>query len=229
MVTAIIVAAGKGSRMNINYNKQYIKIREKEVLAYTLEVFQKNINVDNIILVAHESEIDFCKNEIVKKYKISKVKDVISGGETRQESVYNGLNSCKKSDIVVIHDGARPFLNGKYIDESIYLAKKKKTAVLAVKVKDTIKVGRNGKFINTLNRDSLYSVQTPQTFDYSLILDAHEKSIANGFVGTDDSSLVENLGYEVNIVEGDYFNIKITTKEDVYIGEAIINFLEGRS
>lgn len=227
MVTAIIVAAGKGSRMNVGYNKQYIKIKEKEILTYTLEIFERNKKVDNIILVAHENEVDFCEKQIVEKYNILKVIKVVSGGRTRQESVYKGLKECKDSDLIIIHDGARPFLKSDYIDKCINVALEKQSAVLAVKVKDTIKTGENGVFINTLKRDNLYSVQTPQVFKYDLIIKAHKKAIENDLIATDDASLIEDLGHKVNIVEGDYFNIKVTTKEDIFLGESIINYMEG--
>lgn len=226
MVNAIILAAGSGSRMNIGYNKQYICLNGKEVLAYTLEAFQKNDKVDNIILVSSSKEIDFCKENIVEKYNFTKVSRIVSGGETRQNSVYNGLKACKGSEIVIIHDGARPFVKKEFINESILKAKEFGASTVAVKVKDTIKTGEDNIFKSTLNRDNLYSVQTPQAFKYDLILKAHENAVKNNLNGTDDSSLVEFLEGKVYIVNGDYFNIKITTKEDIYIGEAIIKAMK---
>lgn len=226
MITAIVLAAGSGRRMNLGYNKQYLKLRDKEVLAYTLEAFQDNKSIDSIIVVSHKDEIDLLRKTIIGKYNFTKVSNIIVGGETRQESVYNGLKACKNCNIAVIHDGARPFVKGEYIDECVELAKKEKSAVLAVKVKDTIKMGEEGIFTSTLDRGKLYSVQTPQVFKYELILKAYENAKKNGLCGTDDASLVELLGEKVNIVLGDYFNIKITTIEDKYIGEAIINCME---
>ncbi|KMT22427.1 2-C-methyl-D-erythritol 4-phosphate cytidylyltransferase [Clostridium cylindrosporum] len=226
MVTAIIVAAGMGSRMNLGYNKQFIKLFDKEILAYTLEVFQEINEVDNIILVASQNEMDFCRNNIINKYNITKVNKIVKGGRTRQESVFNGLKSCENCDIVLIHDGARPFINPKVIVDTISLSKTKGAAAAAVKVKDTIKKGNNNRFIDTLNREELYSIQTPQTFKFDLILKAHESAVLSGFEGSDDTSLVENIGESVYVVNGDYFNIKITTKEDIYIGEAILKAIK---
>lgn len=226
MVTAIIVAAGMGSRMNLGYNKQYLKLLGKEVLAYTLETFQSVEEIDNIILVSALEEIDFCKEKIVDKYNITKVTKIVSGGKSRQESVYNGLKNCMESDIVVIHDGARPFIKPNIIIESVKLTKDKNATTVGVKVKDTIKKGNDTVYVDTLNRDELYMVQTPQSFRFSLIYKAHELAKAQGFEGTDDASLVEHIGEKVYIVKGDYFNIKITTKEDIYIGEGIIKGLK---
>lgn len=228
MITAIIVAAGMGSRMNLGYNKQYLKLFNKEILVYTLEAFQNVDEIDNIILVTHEDEIGFCTENIVKKYSIDKVSKIVSGATTRQGSVYNGLKACENSHLVLIHDGARPFIKEEVIKESIKFGIEKGAATVAVKVKDTIKFGKDGAFTGTLNRDELYSIQTPQTFRYELILKAHNFAIENGYNGTDDASLLENLGEKVYIVNGDYFNIKITTKEDIYIGNGILTaFKEG--
>lgn len=226
MITAIIVAAGTGSRMDLGYNKQYLKLLGKEILAYTLETFQSISEIDNIVLVSSSSEIGFCRENIVKKYSISKVQDIVKGSTTRQGSVYSGLKACKDSDIVIVHDGARPFIKQSIIRESIRVAKEKGASAAGVKIKDTIKKGREDEYTDTLNREELYSVQTPQTFKYDLILKAHSVAIENNYFGTDDTSLVEYIGEKVYIVNGDYFNIKITTKEDIYIGEGILKAIK---
>ncbi|MEG0371250.1 MAG: 2-C-methyl-D-erythritol 4-phosphate cytidylyltransferase, partial [Clostridium sp.] len=187
MVTAIIVAAGMGSRMNLSYNKQYVKLLDKEILAYTLEVFENTIGIDDIILVSAPDEIEFCRENIINKYHINKVKTIVSGGGSRQESVYNGLRAISRTDIVVVHDGARPFVSTKIIEESIYAAKEYGAAAASVKVKDTIKEGKSTTYGNTLNRENLFSIQTPQSFQYELILRAHENAIKYGFCATDDT------------------------------------------
>ncbi|MEG0641124.1 MAG: 2-C-methyl-D-erythritol 4-phosphate cytidylyltransferase [Clostridium sp.] len=226
MVTAIIVAAGMGSRMNLSYNKQYVKLLDKEILAYTLEVFENTIGIDDIILVSAPDEIEFCRENIINKYHINKVKTIVSGGGSRQESVYNGLRAISRTDIVVVHDGARPFVSTKIIEESIYAAKEYGAAAASVKVKDTIKEGKSTTYGNTLNRENLFSIQTPQSFQYELILRAHENAIKYGFCATDDTSLLDSIGESVHIINGDYFNIKITTREDIYIAEGILKALK---
>lgn len=225
MITAIIVAAGIGSRMGLGYNKQFLKISDKEVIAYTIEAFEKVKEIDNIILVSSKNEISLFK-DIINKYNFKKVLKVVEGGSSRQESVYNGLLQCETCDIVLIHDGARPFIKEEIIKESIKEVKDKNSVAVGVKVKDTVKKVYNMEYTSTLNREELYCVQTPQTFKYELILKAHKNALEKGYVGTDDTSLIEFLGEKVYIVNGDYFNIKITTKEDVYIGEGIVKALK---
>ncbi len=225
MITAIIVAAGIGSRMELGYNKQFLKISDKEVIAYTIEAFEKVKEIDNIILVSSKNEISLFK-DIINKYNFKKVLKVVEGGSSRQESVYNGLLQCETCDIVLIHDGARPFIKEEIIKESIKEVKDKNSVAVGVKVKDTVKKVYNMEYTSTLNREELYCVQTPQTFKYELILKAHKNALEKGYVGTDDTSLIEFLGEKVYIVNGDYFNIKITTKEDAYIGEGIVKALK---
>ncbi|MEF9934814.1 MAG: 2-C-methyl-D-erythritol 4-phosphate cytidylyltransferase [Clostridium sp.] len=225
MVNAVILAAGMGSRMNYGYNKQFIKINNKEILAYTLEAFNKCEDIDNIVIVASKNEVEYIKENVVTKYNIDKVKSITVGGDTRQESVYNGLKKIGDPSIVVIHDGARPFINKDIIKESINKAYQFGASTTGVKVKDTIKKGENNIFTETVDRTCLYSIQTPQSFKRDIILKCHEKAREEGFEATDDSMIVEKYGYSVSIVEGDYFNIKITTREDIFIGEGIIKAL----
>jgi 2-C-methyl-D-erythritol 4-phosphate cytidylyltransferase len=225
MVSAIIVAAGKGKRMGENINKQYIKLKDKEVLAITLEEFSKVDQVEEIIVVVSPDEVEFCKKNIIEKYNFSKVKKIVCGGKERQQSVYNGLLGCgAETDIVLIHDGARPFIDNEIICKSIEGAKINGACTVAVPVKDTIKVADSNKIITkTLKRDELYLIQTPQAFKYELILEAHKKALSETTLATDDTMLVEALGYKVKIIDGDYFNIKITTPEDLIFGNAILD------
>jgi 2-C-methyl-D-erythritol 4-phosphate cytidylyltransferase len=228
MISAIIVAAGKGKRMDQSINKQYIKLKDKEVLAITLEEFSKVEQVEEIIVVVSPDEVEFCKNNIIDKYNFSKVKKIVCGGKERQQSVYNGLLNCgAETDIVLIHDGARPFIDKETICKSIEGAKMNGACTVAVPVKDTIKVADSNKIITkTLKRDELYLIQTPQAFRYELILEAHKKALSENALATDDTMLVEALGCKVKIIDGDYFNIKITTPEDLIFGNAILDSLK---
>lgn len=222
-VCAIVVAAGKGTRMGAKVNKQFLNLKDKPILYYTLMAFQNCSLVDNIILVTAEKEIDYTKNEIVKKYDINKVSDVVFGGAERQYSVYNGLKAAKDCHIVLIHDGARPFVDEKIISEGIKYAEKFGSSACGVKPKDTIKLIDDHSFSKeTLNRDKLFIVQTPQCFKYELILNCHEKVMQEGIKVTDDTSVVEHCGEKVYLYEGSYNNIKITTPEDLVIGEKIL-------
>ena len=220
----VIVAAGTGSRMNMGINKQFIKLEGKEIIAYTIEKFYNNSNIEDIVVVVKEDESDFFKKEILDKYNFKNIK-IAYGGKERQDSVYNGLKLLdKKCHFVLIHDGARPFVSDKIIDNCIEEAKNHKAVVVGVPVKDTIKVIDKDKYIvDTPNRSVLWAVQTPQTFDYNILIDSYKDAFKNGFYGTDDAMLVERIGYKVKMVEGSYNNIKITTQEDLNIGSQILS------
>ena len=219
----VIVAAGTGSRMNMGINKQFIKLEGKEIIAYTIEKFYNNSNIEDIVVVVKEDESEFFKKEILDKYNFKNVK-IAYGGKERQDSVYNGLKLLdEKCDVVLIHDGARPFVSDKIIDKSIEEAKEHKAIVVGVPVKDTIKVIDNDKnIVDTPNRSVLWAVQTPQTFDYNILIDAYKDAFKNKFYGTDDAMLVERIGSKVKMLEGSYNNIKITTQEDLNIGSQIL-------
>ena len=219
----VIVAAGTGIRMNMGINKQFIKLEGKEIIAYTIEKFYNNSNIEDIVVVVKEDESEFFKKEILDKYNFKNVK-IAYGGKERQDSVYNGLKLLdEKCDVVLIHDGARPFVSDKIIDKSIEEAKEHKAIVVGVPVKDTIKVIDNDKnIVDTPNRSVLWAVQTPQTFDYNILIDAYKDAFKNKFYGTDDAMLVERIGYKVKMLEGSYNNIKITTQEDLNIGSQIL-------
>ena len=219
----VIVAAGTGSRMNMGINKQFIKLEGKEIIAYTIEKFYNNSNIEDIVVVVKEDESEFFKKEILDKYNFKNVK-IAYGGKERQDSVYNGLKLLdEKCDVVLIHDGARPFVSDKIIDKSIEEAKEHKAIVVGVPVKDTIKVIDNDKnIVDTPNRSVLWAVQTPQTFDYNILIDAYKDAFKNEFYGTDDAMLVERIGYKVKMLEGSYNNIKITTQEDLNVGSQIL-------
>lgn len=226
-VCAIIVAAGKGTRMGANINKQFLHIKDKPILYYTLKAFENCDLVDKIIVVTAKDEIEYCKNEIIDKYCIKKVLAVIQGGMERQHSVYNGLKAAFGYDIVLIHDGARPFVENKVIEDGIRYAEKFGACACGVQPKDTIKVMDEKKFSeNTLDRSKLFAVQTPQCFKYDLIFGCHEEVLKKGIKVTDDTSVVEYCGHKVYLYEGSYNNIKLTTPEDLIIGERILDYLE---
>lgn len=220
----IIVAAGTGSRMKANINKQFIKLNDKEIITYTIEKFYNNKNINDIVIVLKEDEVEFFKKEILVKYNFNNIK-IAYGGKERQDSVYNGIKVLDKNcKYVLVHDGARPFVNEDIINRSLEEVQKYKSVVVGVPVKDTIKVVNNNNYIvDTPNRSTLWSVQTPQTFDYSVIKRAYEDAFDNNFYGTDDAMLVERIGYTVKMIYGSYNNIKVTTPEDIDMGIQILN------
>jgi 2-C-methyl-D-erythritol 4-phosphate cytidylyltransferase len=223
-VSVIVPAAGMGKRMNSEKNKVFIFLNNKPVLAHTLEKFEDCEYVDEIILVVKKNEVDYCLEEIVMKYGFKKVKKVVKGGKERQDSVYNGLLAIdKKCDVVLVHDGARPFIEKKSIVNGIRGAIEHGACVVGVPVKDTIKVVNSDNYIiDTPKRSTLWAVQTPQCFSYDIIMEAYENARKNSIIATDDSMLVENIGYKVKMIMGSYTNIKLTTPEDMKFGEVIL-------
>lgn len=226
MNTAIILAGGRGSRMQAGINKAYLPLRDKPILAHTIDVFNNNKFIDEIILVVGDGEESMFKSHILNKINPWKVKKIVIGGHERQNSVYNGLiNLSDECSVVLIHDGARPFVSANVIEKCIEGAKEHGAVTTAVPVKETIKVVRNANIIDyTPDRKDLWITQTPQAFKTDIIIKAHIFANESNFVGTDDAMLVEKLGMEVRIVEGEYENIKITTPEDLIMAEAIMNY-----
>ena len=220
----VIVAAGSGSRMKRDINKQFIKLDGKEIIAYTIEKFYKSEDIDDIVIVIKENEEKYFIENIINKYGFDNIK-IAYGGKERQDSVYNGIKKLNNNcEIVLIHDGARPFVNEDIIKNSIEEAKENNAVVVGVPVKDTIKVvDWDGNIVDTPNRSLLWSVQTPQSFKYEIITKAYEYAYSNDYYGTDDAMLVEHIGYNVKMIEGSYDNIKITTEEDLHFGIQILN------
>lgn len=224
-ISALIAAAGQGKRMESDINKQYLKLLDKPILVYTLEVFIKSLIIDEIIVIVKEDEMEFCK-EVIDKYNLNKKPiKVVKGGKERQESIFNGLNAVnEKSEVVVTHDGARPFVTIDIIEKSIEEALCNRAVGVGVPIKDTIKVvDKERNIVDTPDRSKIWQIQTPQTFSYKLLKDAHLNAKRENFIGTDDSVLVERIGQKVKMIEGSYENIKITTPEDLFFGEAILN------
>jgi len=221
---AIILAAGRGKRMGASINKQYLNIKDRPVLYYTLNAFSKCKLIDEIIIVTSEQEIDFCRNEVVGKYGIGKVSKIVAGGAERQDSVYNGLMAAEGVDIVLIHDGARPFVDNTIIENGIKHASVHGACTCGVSPKDTIKIkDEEGFSVETPDRNKLFAVQTPQCFNYDLIFHCHKKLQLEGAAVTDDTMVVERYGHRVYLYEGSYNNIKITTPEDLVVGEKILD------
>lgn len=216
----VIPAAGQGKRMGIGVNKQFIKIHDKPILIHTVEKFQKLEWVKEIIVVAHPDEVEIVQS-MLTEYGLS-VNAVVPGGLERQDSIYNGLKLLK-TDYVMVHDGARPFIKEKQLNHLWDVVRKHDAAVLGVPVKETIKVvDEQGAIQSTPDRKSLWSIQTPQAFLLSILKEAYEQAKKDQFLGTDDASLVERLKMEIPVVEGDYHNIKITTPEDLIMANIIL-------
>lgn len=224
VVSAVIVSAGNSTRMG-GINKQFLELDGVPVIVNTIKMFQRCNMIDEIIIVTRESEIDAVA-KLVEKYDFYKVNNIVAGGETRQLSVYEGVTSTSNiADLVVIHDGARPLVTVKVIEETIKAAAEYGAAATGVKVKDTVKVvDDNDNIIDTPDRAYMRFIQTPQVFDKKLYLDA-VASVENSKDFTDDCKLLEAYGKTVKYVDGDYENIKITTPEDIELAE---NYLKRR-
>lgn len=222
-ISAIVLAAGQGRRMNSKVQKQFMLLQDKPVLFYSLQCFQQS-NVSRIILVTGESEIEYCRREIVEKYHFDKVTDIVAGGAERYDSVEQGLNRIEQG-IVLIHDGARPFVTSDMIQRSITAAMENGACTVGMPVKDTIKVVDENNFgVSTPDRKMLWQIQTPQTFQVPLIKEAYfrMRQSDSGNI-TDDTMLVEKYcGVKVKVIEGDYRNLKITTQEDMAFAEGIL-------
>ena len=215
---AIILAAGTGSRMRAGQNKAFMKLLDREMLLYTVDAFEKSCLTDAIIVVTGAEDIHGCK-ELLKN--TSKPVMVIEGGRTRQESSFIGVKKAK-SDVVIIHDGARPLITPEEIDDTAKTAEKYGGAAIGSPCVDTMKRCEGASIVETVDREDLYKIYTPQCFNRKRLLELHEEAIENGVSVTDDCSLYEWGAEDVKIVLGSSLNIKLTTPEDVYIAEAIL-------
>lgn len=220
----VVAAAGTGRRMESKVNKQYILLNDRPVLCYSLDLFEAYDPIDEIVIAAKPSEIDYCEKEIVRKYNYKKVSGVIAGGEERQDSVQAGLNYLSdQTAYVAVHDGARPLLSRELLDRLFQAAQQWGAAIPGVHARDTLKmVDRDGFVGITLDRTSIISVQTPQIFAYADLKLAYREAALEGFRGTDDASLFEKYVGRVKVVEGQYDNLKITTPEDIVIAQGLL-------
>lgn len=221
--TAVIVAAGAGRRMGTAVSKQFLPLGGKEIMAHTVEKFEQAAAIRDIVLVTGQDSLQDVR-DMAQEYGWKKIVAVTAGGRERQDSVYNGLRQVSgDTEIVLIHDGVRPFVTEEIIEDSIQTAAEMGGCVAGVPAKDTIKVVNGEQIaIATPDRSTLWQIQTPQTFRKELILRAYEDAGAAGFIGTDDASLAERSGFPVKIIMGSYRNIKITTQEDLCIAAAFL-------
>lgn len=229
--TAIVLAGGSGSRMKSSVKKQYLMMQEKPVLCHSLEVFQNCSRIDEIVLVCGKGEVEQCRTGIVESYGFTKVVHIVEGGKERYHSVYEGLKVITDCNYVLIHDGARPFVDEGILDRVLNALPEYHACVVGMPVKDTIKMSNTEGFVDrTLPRELLWTIQTPQSFDYALIRDAYDQLHKKEQAGTleikitDDAMVAEYiLQTPVKLVEGSYDNIKITTPEDLLLAELILN------
>lgn len=222
----IIPASGTGTRFGGKTPKQFIRLGAsgkpksgREVLAYTIGKFQSMREVNEIVIATNKEYINRVNN-IVKANGFSKVSNVVAGGKTRQQSVLNALRAmdCGKNDIVLVHDGVRPFISRKKISEIIREMKHHTAVIPGLKINDTLKkVSNNNYVVSTMSRENTWRVQTPQAFKYGLLMKAYEKAMNDRFTGTDEASLMEHANYKVRIIEGERTNIKITTRDDLKV------------
>ncbi|RJR10125.1 2-C-methyl-D-erythritol 4-phosphate cytidylyltransferase [Candidatus Parcubacteria bacterium] len=218
----MVLAAGQGKRMKAGRNKQFIELEGKPVIIHTLTVFENDPMCEEIKLVINEKEVPLFK-ELLATYRIAKVSEMVLGGKERQDSVYNGLLRMGNAEIVLVHDGARPFIRQEVIQRLVEKAKFDGAAIVGVPVKDTIKkVNSDLLIMETVERAALWMIQTPQAFQYPILQKAHQQAKAEQYLGTDESSLVERIGVPVHMVKGDYENIKLTTPEDLIVANAIL-------
>jgi len=224
--TAVLMAAGEAKRMNAGKNKSFLKLREP-ILVHTLDALEKNAKINDIILVINEKDRTECEN-VLSQRPFKKIRKIVEGGKIRQESSYNGVFAVEDSDIILIHDCARPFVSQECINNSINDAVEHGISVVAVPAKDTIKMGSGEFVVKTLDRSNLWIIQTPQTFKTEIIKEAHKRAREDDFISTDDTSLAERLGYKVKITPGHYDNIKITTPDDLILAEKILDNKRGK-
>lgn len=222
MNVAIIPAGGHGKRFGSTTPKQLIKVFDKEIIVYTLEIFQKSNLIDQIVIAVPHNFISLILR-LKDKYNLSKIIKVVEGGKERQDSVFNGLSSIhlKKNDLVIVHDAARPLLPQSILKNAIQCAKEKGNAVVCLKARDTLIKG-NKIIQNYIDREKIYYVQTPQIFRYNDLLLAMKNAYKENFIATDESNLIKKSGKKINIIDGSPLNFKITTKEDLEMFKGII-------
>ncbi len=226
--TVLIPAAGTGRRMGGSISKQYLELAGKPILAHTLTLFENHPLIENIYLISPPDDISYCQQQIIDRYGFSKVRRIVAGGAERQDSVQNGLDALVEDGVtqprhpILIHDGARPLFDCKRLSTLIDIVCRTGACAIGVPVKDTIKNVENNKITGSPDRSRLWQAQTPQGFHYQLIKEAFDRADDDGFTATDDASLVERLGHPVQILEGDYRNIKVTTPEDILIAVALL-------
>ncbi|PKL84180.1 MAG: 2-C-methyl-D-erythritol 4-phosphate cytidylyltransferase [Ignavibacteriae bacterium HGW-Ignavibacteriae-3] len=214
-IFVIIPSGGSGIRAGSTLPKQYMQFGGKELIAYTIDVFQQCGLIDEITISAQTEFLDLLK-DIKEKFSFTKIKNIVEGGIDRQHSVFNALTSLNASedDLIIVHDAVRPLLPAAILIKSIETAKEFGSAVVAIKARDTLVRG-SGSVISYAEREEFYYVQTPQVFRYKILLEAMRKSMSDNFMGTDESMLVHRMGHSVKIVDGSFVNFKITCQDDI--------------
>lgn len=229
-VYAIIPAAGSGTRLGGSIRKQFVDLDDRPILAHTILRFEQCIDVDEIVLAVPEQCIVETKS-LVSRYRLHKVGKIIAGAEVRQGSVWNAVRKLNlgKNDIVLVHDGVRPFIEVSQINEIIQACREFDSAALAIQPKDTVRRSNSGLFYDqTIDRAALWLMQTPQGFRAPILKKALESAVKENFIGTDEVSLVERIGIKPRIIKGSYDNIKITTPEDLELGSLILHRMRKR-
>jgi 2-C-methyl-D-erythritol 4-phosphate cytidylyltransferase len=223
-VHALIPAAGSGRRMAAGGNKQYLELGDRPILAHTLAQLGALAGIDRLHVIVPEDERDFCREQVVARCGLAERCTIVAGGAERQDSVRNGLAACAaaEDDVILIHDGVRPFFPAAQIAPLLAAAATEGAALLAIPAQDTIKEVAAGHVVRTLERGRLWQVQTPQAFRHAVIRDAHRRALAEGFTGTDDAALVEWCGGAVAVVPGTPWNFKITTPADLALARALL-------
>lgn len=217
----VLPAAGSGKRMGAGKNKLFLQLQNEPILIHTLKVFETDPNCTGIWLAVRPDERNFIRT-LLKEHNITKVRGMPDGGAERQHSVHACIKAMNHVSIVLVHDAARPFITHTIIEQLVNVAHENGAAIAGVRAKDTMKKVVQGVVKETIERDSLWMVQTPQAFRFDLLAEAEDVAEKIGFLGTDEAMLVERLGHEVFIVESTYENVKMTTQEDLVFGEAII-------
>ena len=217
----VLPAAGSGKRMGAGQNKLFLQLAGKPILVHTLLVFEQDPNCTGIWLAVKDEEREIIQ-ALLDEHRITKVKGLPTGGQERQHSVHSCIKQMKNVGIVLVHDAARPFITEPIIKQLAETAYFQGAAIAGVRVKDTMKVVRDGIIEETIDRELLWSIQTPQAFRFDLLAEAEDVAEKVGFLGTDEAMLVERLGHKIHVVESSYENVKMTTKEDLLFGEAIL-------
>ncbi|MCP8971087.1 2-C-methyl-D-erythritol 4-phosphate cytidylyltransferase [Ectobacillus ponti] len=220
--TLVIPAAGQGKRMGAGKNKLLLPVRSVPLIIHTLRAFEQDAQCEKIVLVINPEEKALFAR-LLQEYRVQKPVLFAAGGAERQDSVYQGVLMAESAEYILVHDGARPFVTQQVIDEVLHMAIECGAATCAVPVKDTVKRVQDGMAVETIDRSSLWSVQTPQGFRAGILLAAHEAAKQAAFLGTDDASLVERMGERVAVTLGSYYNIKVTTPDDLIVAESFLN------
>lgn len=218
-----------GRRMGASVSKQYLPLDGKPILAHTISLFEHHPQIEFIYLIVPQGDVDYCRQEIVERFDFEKVRRIVAGGKERQESVLNGLDALAEDRLdqaertILIHDGARPLFDSALLTRLLEIVERAGACAVGVPVKDTIKNVENRQITSSPDRRRLWHAQTPQGFKYGLLRQAFDQALKDGFIGSDDASLLERAGFNVQLLEGNYRNIKVTTPEDLLIATALLD------